>query len=130
SMSVELAKVKASSNTGPAVFLANTSRDIDSGATHACTYDASDCTNVRQCSMSVTAAGNVFDINLIGTAIIDAVNSLGQPQRITIDDCLISDRFPYKLLALQSFTNKGHISVTGNEITITNPVNNIKLMPT
>ena len=100
---------------------------LDSGATHSCTYDQSDCKDVRECSITVTAAGNVFEISLMGTACIDAVNDRGSPQRVIVKNCLISSRFPYKLLAMQSFTNKGHTVFVRGNFKITNPDESITL---
>jgi hypothetical protein len=50
---------------------------------------------------------------------------------VVIANCLISPLFPYKLLALQSFTNKGHtIIMTGDTMSISNHYNGTVLKAT
>ena len=71
---------------------------VDSGATACATYSKDDCINVRPCDISVTAAGCVFNVSLVGTAVVRAIDVLGKVRIINITNCLISDRFPYKLL--------------------------------
>ena len=43
-------------------------------------------------------------------------------------DCLISPRFPFKLLAVQAFTNKKHVVMKEEEMQITHPGNDIVLV--
>jgi hypothetical protein len=80
---------------------------FDSGATCA-TNDVADCVDIEVCNIQVTAAGCVFDVFSKGTAVISAEDKNGEETIIRIQDCLISEKFPFKLLALQSFTKKGH----------------------
>ena len=65
----------------------------------------SDCINVRDCKVTVTAAGTTFEVRRTGTAIIDTLDERGRPVRLHMNNTLISERFPYKLLALQLNTN-------------------------
>jgi hypothetical protein len=80
----------------------------DSGATSNATYDQSECVDVHDCCVQVTAAGCTFEVSKRGTAIIQVLDTKGRAREMRLTNCLISDKFPYKLLALQSFTNKGH----------------------
>ena len=99
---------------------------VDSGATTCATYDKSDCINIRDCNISVTAAGCRFKVSLIGTAIVSALNTNGEYETLNVTDCLISERFPYKLLSMQKFAAKGlTITMTGDSMTMANPTNNI-----
>src|SRR5262249_7905610 len=80
----------------------------DSGATSSATYDADDCVDIVECKVDVTAAGTAFNVERKGTAVILVTDTCGRQQELRITNCLISDKFPYKLLALQAFTTKGH----------------------
>ncbi len=102
---------------------------LDSGATACATYSEADCVNIRECDISVTAAGCVFKVERMGTVVIHAKDTTGALQILSIKNCLISPRFPYKLLALQAFTNKGHtISMEGSSMSISNPFNKVILI--
>lgn len=79
----------------------------DSGATSSATYDPNDCIDIVECKTQVTAAGCTFDVEHKGTAILKVVDIDGLERELRITNCLISSKFPYKLLALQQFTNKG-----------------------
>jgi hypothetical protein len=97
---------------------------LDSGATQSATYDINDCVDVVDCNVSITGAGCAFAVSKKGTAIITVLNDVGKEETIRIRDCLISDKFPYKLLALQSFTKKGHsVLMTGDSVAISNKRN-------
>jgi hypothetical protein len=87
----------------------------DSGATASATFNAEDCTNITDCRVMVTAAGTSFEVNKKGTAHILVQDTSGRPVRLFVQNCLISDKFPYKLLALQAFTNKGHTVYMQND---------------
>ena len=87
---------------------------LDSGATACATFAADDCTDIKPCNITVTSAGCTFVVTQVGTAVIHTLDTGGKPRVITIKGCLISDRFPYRLLAIQVFTNKGHsVSMVG-----------------
>ena len=102
---------------------------MDSGATSSATYDQNDCINVIPCNVQVTAAGTTFAVTRMGTAFITAATQGGETQTLHVAGGLISTRFPFKLLALQSFTNKGHTAVVKNDlITISNPFNSTVLL--
>ena len=95
---------------------------IDSGATSSATYNAADCTDIRQCNITVTAAGTSFQVKQIGTAKLSVIDTSDKVNDITIANCLISSQFPYRLLALQAFTNKGYeASMKGDAIDIFKP---------
>ena len=81
---------------------------IDSGATSSATFAEEDCTDVRECNVGVTAAGCSFIFKKMGTAKLRVFNEKGDLQTVTIADTLFSDKLPYRLLALQAFTNKGY----------------------
>jgi Integrase core domain/Zinc finger C-x8-C-x5-C-x3-H type (and similar) len=90
---------------------------LDSGASISATFDPEDCTDISACQTSVTAAGCTFFVFQKGTAIIRAADKNGCLQPLHIPDCLISHRFPYKLLALQSLANKGFtITISGDNL--------------
>ena len=92
---------------------------LDSGATACATFDARDCTDIVSCNITVTSAGCTFLVSQVGTAVIRTSDSCGKPRTITIKGCLISDRFPYRLIAIQVFTNKGHsVSMVGSQLTV------------
>ncbi len=64
-----------------------------------------------------------------GKALLQVVDSKGGVQQITIRNCLIAPQFPYKLLAVQAFTNKRHVVVMEEEeMRITNPMNEVVLI--
>ena len=99
----------------------------DSGATTSATFDPSDCIDLQDCSVRVTAAGTSFE----GTAIVQALDTTGKAHTLHLTNCLISDKFPYKLLALQQFTEKGHTVVfKDREMRVSNPINNVTLCAT
>jgi len=60
---------------------------LDSGATSSCTFQESDCTNVRDCDIKITAAGSSFNVKRIGTACVQALDHKGRVQSITLADC-------------------------------------------
>lgn len=80
---------------------------LDSGATSCATNDEADCTEVRPCSIEVTAAGTSFRVLKMGTALIQTQDEQGKPFQLRMANTLISPQFTYKLLALQPFTAKG-----------------------
>ena len=103
----------------------DTTRDsrwvLDSGATCCATFDESDCTDVRECSVHVTAAGTKFLVEKVGTAKVVALDAKGREIHLNLTNTLISTKFPYKLLALQLVTSKGHkVEMGMNEMRITN----------
>src|SRR5690348_8392660 len=73
-----------------------------------------------EAATSVTAAGSTFTVTKIGTAHVNALDERGRIQKVTLSNCLISPKFPCKLLALQIFTNKGHKIQMEKVIRITN----------
>ena len=92
---------------------------MDSGATISATNDPADCIEISACNVSVTAAGCTFSVSQRGTAVIHAADRAGALQPVHIENCLISARFPFKLLSLQSFAKKGFtITMTGEQIVI------------
>jgi len=102
---------------------------FDSGATCCATYDVNDCVDVEECQVTVTAAGCVFEVSLRGTAVILATDKSGLTQEIRVQDCLISDKFPFKLLALQTFAKKGHvIKMEKSTMTLINKNCNLELI--
>lgn len=95
---------------------------LDSGATSCATFAEEDCVDVEACSIQVTAAGECFTVTRKGTAIIRAVDANGESVRLKMQHTLISPKFPYKLLALQSFTTKGfQVTMLADEMRITKP---------
>ena len=95
---------------------------LDSGATSSATYSEDDCIDIRPCDITVTAAGSEFRVERVGTAIINAVDVHGRVRVLKITNCLISTLFPYKLLAVHTFTNKGYVVVMkGTTMSIANP---------
>lgn len=80
---------------------------MDSGATSSATYDEQDCVNVRECDVKVTAAGSEFAVTKMGTALIETRDEMGRAQKIAVSNCLISPKFPCKLLSLPNLTRKG-----------------------
>ena len=102
---------------------------MDSGATASATYDESDCTDVRDCDVQITAAGSSFSVKRMGTAAIHALDASGKVQKVTLANCLISPLFPYKLLSLQAFTKKGHtITIMADTVRIANKINDVVLV--
>jgi len=102
---------------------------MDSGATCCATYSENDCTDIHSCNISVTAAGSSFIVTKMGTAVVNALDEQGRVQKVTFRNCLISPKFPYKLLALQLFTSKGHqIQMEKDTMRITSPLNDIVLV--
>ena len=96
-----------------------TSWILDSGATISATYSPEDCINITPCNVSVTAAGCSFWVHQKGTAVIRAKGANGLPQVLHISECLISQKFPYKLLALQIFANKGYtVVISGDSLSV------------
>ena len=101
---------------------------VDSGATSCATFDPADCRDVRPCNITVTAAGSSFTVRQIGTAILRVLDKDRKLQHISIANCLISPKFPFRLLALQCFTNKGYeATMKGDEIIISHAAGNISL---
>jgi hypothetical protein len=101
---------------------------FDSGATCCATYDSADCVDISPCQINVTAAGCVFEVLAKGTAIICATDKNGVDRTIRIQNCLISDKFPFKLLALQTFATKGYtVLMEAKTISITNEFTGVSL---
>src|SRR5262249_47025060 len=97
---------------------------LDSGATRCATFEESDCVDVRDCDVTVTAAGCTFTVQKIGTAIVPALDESGRIITLRMTDTLISPQFAHKLIALQAFTRKGHsVSMTHDCIRVTNSLN-------
>ena len=95
---------------------------LDSGATSCATHDEKDCIDIVPCNINVCAAGSSFNVDRTGTAVIFAEDSDGRPRKLTFSGCLLSDRFPDKLLSLQSFSSKGHtITMRSGSISISHP---------
>ena len=95
---------------------------MDSGATACATFTAEDCVDVRPCNIRVTAAGCSFLVTQTGTAVVRTTAPDGSMRVLTIKGCLISTKFPYRLLAVQAFTNKNHsITMVGSTMSIRNP---------
>ena len=68
-------------------------------------------------------------VTKIGTAMITAQDEQGRAQQIAISNCLISPRFPCKLLSLSALTKKGlTATMTNDAIRLTNTTNNIVLI--
>lgn len=88
---------------------------MDSGATCCATSSEADCVDVRECNVNVIAAGSTFPVRRIGTAVINAIDERGQNVQLRMHNTLISERFPYKLLALQLFTSKGCQIIMGKQ---------------
>lgn len=106
--------------------LSNTGWVLDSGATACATFDEKDCVDVRSCNVRVTAAGSVFFVKKIGTAVISAKTEKGLPMEVKMTDCLISEYFPYKLLAVSKFTKKNYcFSINNDRMRISNASNDI-----
>jgi hypothetical protein len=102
---------------------------FDSGATRSATFDASDCIGIKDCDIMVTAAGCSFKVKQIGTAIIPVADDSGVTQTIQVRNCLISEKFPVKLLALQSFAKRGNSVVMKDKtIHISNPSKNFVIV--
>jgi histone deacetylase 1/2 len=102
---------------------------LDSGATCCATFNAADCIDIVPCKIQVTAAGCTFDVTQKGTAIISACDKQGKVHTLRIRDCLISKRFPFKLLSLQTFVNKGYsILMDAGVISLSNRSNNAVLL--
>jgi len=80
---------------------------LDSGATSSATFCAADCTDIVPCTVSVNAAGGNFIVSQKGTAKFSIVGKSGKSVDISVADTLISEKFPFRLWALQSITNKG-----------------------
>jgi hypothetical protein len=95
---------------------------LDSGATCCATFTETDCVDIRDCNVNVTAAGITFQVHRIGTAVIDTLDEHNQIVRLHMHNTLISERFPYKLLALQLFTTKGcQVTMGGESMRIVHP---------
>ena len=102
---------------------------LDSGATACATFDESDCIDVRECSVPVTAAGRSFIVTKMGTALIPALDSSGRTIQLRMSNTLISPHFAHKLIALHVFTRKGHyITMTNDRICVINPNNPAMLL--
>jgi transposase InsO family protein len=81
--------------------------------------------------VTVTAAGSSFTVLKKGTAVIFVLDTLGRKQQLHVSNCLISDKFPYKLLALQSFTSRGFsIQILQNSLTLSNNSSDVSLRAT
>ena len=95
---------------------------MDSGATCCATYAEEDCIDVRDCAVTVTAAGESFVATRIGTAVIATTDANGHVVELRVRETLISPKFPFKLLALQAFTSKGCLVTMGaQEVRIQQP---------
>ena len=102
---------------------------LDSGATTSATHYEEDCIDITPCNIKVTAAGSEFIVTRKGTAVINCVDPNGVTQKILVRNCLISEKFPYKLLALSKFAKRGYSALIKDEtITITNPQSNLTLI--
>ncbi len=102
---------------------------MDSGATSSATYDEQDCVNVRECDVKVTAAGSEFAVTKLGTALIETRDEMGRAQKIAVSNCLISPKFPCKLLSLPNLTRKGlTVTMTTDKMRLSNPHNNVVLV--
>ena len=109
----------------------NNSWVCDSGATSSATYNSADCVDIQDCNVTVTAAGSSFTVLKKGTALICVIDTAGKKQQLRVSNCLISERFPYKLLALQSFTSRGFsIYMQQSHLTLLNKAMNISLRAT
>ena len=83
---------------------------LDSGATSSATFSSEDCVDIVDCNVVVSAAGGSFNVTRKGTAKFTILNQDGEPCHITIANTLISEKFPYRLWALQAVTNKEELS--------------------
>lgn len=102
---------------------------MDSGATCNATYDERDCIDVHDCDVRVTAAGCEFTVSRIGTAQIKALDEKGHVTNLTLSNCLISPKFPYKLLSIRAFTTRGHtVTMNKDVVRITNQLNDVVLL--
>jgi hypothetical protein len=102
---------------------------MDSGATCNATFDENDCSNIRECQVQVKAAGCSFTVQRMGVAKISALDEKGRTQQLSISDCLISPKFPCKLLSLGTFTKKGHVVTMRDDcIRISNKLNDVVLV--
>lgn len=102
---------------------------LDSGATASATHNADDCVDIQPCHVNVTAAGCSFVVQQKGTAVIFAKDKSGQTKKILIKNCLISEKFPYKLLALQTFAKKGFsILMEGDGVSIFHPTSDLAMI--
>ena len=80
---------------------------LDSGATISATFDETDCYEIEDCNVQVKSAGSSFDVHKRGKARVITVDSEGKRCQLAVRKCLISDKFPYKLLSLEIFTKRG-----------------------
>ena len=95
---------------------------LDSGATVSATYNEKDCFEVQNCNIQVKAAGVSFEVYKKGKARITTLDEQGNLCTLLLRECLISDKFPYKLLSLQTFTKQGFtIIMQGTEMLIKTP---------
>jgi hypothetical protein len=91
---------------------------MDSGASCCATFSETDCIDVRDCNVKVTA-GSSFNVRRMGTAVINTVDAKGRPVQLKMQDTLISPKFPLKLLALQRFTSREmEVHIGKNEMRI------------
>ena len=104
---------------------------LDSGATCCATFSEDDCLNVRDCNINVTAAGATFSVQRVGTAVISARDELGRTIQLNMQNTLISNRFPFKLLALQVLTSKGNqVVIDEFKMRIVNRLSDVVLLGT
>jgi hypothetical protein len=104
---------------------------LDSGATSNATFEESDCINVEDCDIKITAAGSTFTVKRKGTAFINALDEKGNVQPVTLSNCLISPLFPFRLLSLNCFTKRGHtVTFDKDGVRISNKINDVVLVGT
>ena len=90
---------------------------LDSGATSSATFNPADCVDIVPCSISVNAAGGAFIVKQKGTAKFIITAKSGSNVEVSVKDTLISEKFPFRLWALQSITNKGgSITIKGEHM--------------
>lgn len=63
----------------------------------------------------MSAAGGSFTVFQKGTAKYSVVAESGEIVNISVADTLISDKFPFRLWAMQSITNKGGVVTMRND---------------
>jgi len=81
--------------------------------------------------VKVTAAGSEFAVTKMGTALIETRDEMGRAQKIAVSNCLISPKFPCKLLSLPNLTRKGlTVTMTTDKMRLSNPHNNVVLWAT
>ena len=79
----------------------------------------------------MTAAGATFSVQRVGTAVISARDELGRTIQLNMQNTLISNRFPFKLLALQVLTSKGNqVVIDEFKMRIVNRLSDVVLLGT